>query len=235
MWYTVFILHEEVTPTAFTDDVKLITYSPRVDRWNTATHAPGALAALAGMVLLLKKTLPGGSKTAVFCAVVYSLAFFCVYFTSAVYHALPPGEAKRRARFFDHLAIPLLLAGTTTPCALISLGRVSRTHGYIVFGIAWFCALFGVVGKTLFFEKMKSAVMAVYIIGGAVMLLSTLPVAKSFEPTAFMLLFIGSGAYILGALVCRMGIKRPCLHPVFHLIVLAGSLIHFYVIYAYIL
>lgn len=133
------------------------------------------------------------------------------------------------------MAIPLLLAGTTTPCALISLGRVSRTHSLIVFGIAWFCALFGILGKTFFFEKLKGVVMAVYIIGGAVMLFSALPAAKSFEPTPFRLLFVGSGLYIAGALVCRAGIKRPCLHPIFHLIVLAGSLVHYYVIYVYIL
>lgn len=218
-----------------TKDVKLIEYPRGVERANVLTHAPGAVFGAAGLFALIKKAAASGSGRIIFSAAVYGAAFLLVYLCSAVYHALPQGEIKRRARLLDHLAIPLLLAGTTTPCALVSLWRVSVPHGAAVFAAAWAVAAFGVLGKLFFFEKLKAAVIAVYFAGGSVMLFSALPHAASFDKTAFALLFAGSAVYCAAGLLCRAGIKRPVFHPVFHAVVLLGSLTHFAVIYFFIL
>lgn len=217
------------------DEVKLIEYSPAVDRWNCVTHAAGSVIGLVCAAALIVKAAGTDGMKEIISSVIYSLAFLTVYTSSAVYHGLPPGEAKRKARLFDHMAIPLLLAATTTPCALISLGRVSPVHGVIVFAAAWFCALFGIISKLFFFEKTRAAVMAVYFGGGAAMLLSAVPYLQAFDKTAFALLCAGSVVYIIAGLICKAGIKRPALHPVFHVVVLAGSMTHFAVIYFFII
>lgn len=217
-----------------TRDVALIEYSPKVDFYNHITHAAAAVIALFGAFALIRKAAPSGNPALVSC-VVYSITLMCVYTVSAVYHALPQGEKRRRARLLDHLAIPLLLAGTTTPCALVTLYRISHVHALIVFGTAWFCALFGIVAKLLFFEKLKALVMAVYFTGGAGMLASAFAVTAKLNHTGLALLVIGSVFYIAGALFCRAGIKKPPLHVVFHIFTALGSLFHFLSIYLYVI
>ncbi len=218
-----------------TENIKLIEYTKRQELFNTLTHAAGALFACAALLLCLNKTQGEGIRAAG-SACIYCSSFIAVYTASALYHGLPPGEAKRIFRLFDHIAIPLLLAGTTTPCALITLCRTSHIHGYAVFFTGWFCALFGVITKLFFFnsEKLKAVCMAVYFIGGSAMLFSAVPRLGSINKTGFLLLCLGCLAYTAGAVFCKLGIKRPWLHTVFHLFVLAGSIIHFYVIYTYI-
>lgn len=217
-----------------TENIRLVEYTPRQELANCLTHGIGALlAAACGIAEAVKAA--GQGKTALISALIHALAFTAVYTISTVYHALPPGEGKKTARLLDHMAIPVLLAATTTPCALITLYRISPVHGMIVFCTAWFCALFGVFGKLFFFEKLKAVCIAVYFIGGAAMLFSAVPRLGSIDKTGFALLCAGCAAYGIGAIFCRLGIKKPCLHAVFHVFVLAGSLIHFYVIYRFIL
>ena len=219
---------------AVTRDVALIEYSKKVDFLNHITHAAGAVAALTGAFALIKKAAPQGAAALVSCAV-YSLTLLCVYAVSAVYHALPQGEARRRARLLDHLAIPLLLAGTTTPCALVTLYRISHVHALIVFGTAWFCAVFGILAKLFFFEKLKALVMVVYFTGGAGMLASAFAVTAKLNHAGLALLVAGSVFYVIGALFCRAGIKKPLLHVVFHIFTALGSLCHFLSIYLYVI
>ena len=214
-------------------DVKLIEYSKPVDVLNCITHAIGAALAVIGMVFLVKKSLILSDTVGVISCIIYSISLIAVYAISALYHGLPQGEAKRKARLFDHLAIPLLLAGTSTPCALITLRRVSMPNSILVITIAWFCAIFGIIAKLFFFEKLKAAVMAVYFTGGAIMLLSTVPLLENINKTGFLILVLGCIAYTVGALFCHGGIKRPWMHVIFHIFTVFGSALHFLAIYSY--
>lgn len=210
--------------------VRLIEYDKKTDLANCITHAVGAVLAVAGLVAIAVKTYGAGFRD-VFSGIVYSLTLIGVYASSAVYHGLPAGEAKRAARLADHMAIPLLFAGTATATSLNALYSVSPVHGITVFCSAWFCAVFGIVSKLFFFEKLKALTMVVYMAGGAAMLLSAVPHIGKLDPKAFLLFSLGCILYVLGAVFCALGIKRPPLHVVFHLFVLAGSMIHYYVIY----
>lgn len=218
-----------------TENIGLIEYTKRQEILNSLTHAAGAVFAVTGLVLCLIR-VSGKGPVAVLSAVLYCCSFIAVYTASALYHGLPDGNAKRLLRLIDHISIPVLLAGTTTPCALITLYRVSHIHGIAVFAAGWFCAVFGAVAKLFFFnsEKMKAACIAVYFICGSAMLLSALPRLGSINKTGFLLLCAGCLLYTAGAVFCRLGIKQPWFHVVFHVFVLAGSMTHFYVIYNFI-
>lgn len=212
-------------------EVKLIEYSKPVDTLNCLTHAFGALCSAAGLAALAIKAVKFTDAAGTAACVIYGLSLTAVYTISAVYHGLPPGEAKRKARLLDHLAIPLLLAGTSTPFAVITLRRIGMFNCLLVLCIAWFCALFGITAKLFFFEKLKAAVMAVYFVGGAVMLFSAVPLLADLDRQAFLIVSAGCLAYTVGALFCHAGIKRPALHIVFHVFTLLGSFLHFAVIY----
>ncbi|MBR4727807.1 MAG: hemolysin III family protein [Clostridia bacterium] len=217
--------------------VTLVEYSAAQERANCLTHAAGAVCAAVCFAAALMKTVPTGSARRIVAAAVYCAAFLTVYVCSAVYHGLRPGPAKRTARRLDHMAIPLLLAGTATPCALISLHRVSPATGTAVFVIAWVCAAFGVISKLFLFESklFKTLCMVVYFTGGAVMMLLAVPLLGQIDRTAFLLLTAGCLLYAAGAVFCRIGMRRPWFHTAFHVLVLLGSLVQFGVIYHYVL
>ncbi len=214
------------------NDVKLIEYSKAVDLWNCITHAAGAVFGVAAIIVMTEKA--AGARE-LFSSAVYGLSIIAVFAVSAIYHGLPQGEAKRKARLIDHSTVPLLIAGTATPCALITLYEISPVHGLIIFAMGWFCVAFGLISKLFFFEKLKSVTMAVYIISGAAMLLSALPVLGKIDSGAFGELILGSLIYVAGAVFCGLGAKRPWLHIVFHILVVIACAVHFEVIYTAVL
>lgn len=213
-------------------EVKLIGYSKRVDFFNCVTHAVGAAASIAALILMIMKAQ--GTRQTI-SAVIYGLSLIAVYSVSAVYHGLKSGEAKRIARLIDHSTVPVLIAGTATPCALITLFKISMPHTVLVLSLAWFCAIFGLVSKVFFFEKLRKVTPAVYIVSCLIMLGSSVPLIGKLNVHAFLGLGDGCVFYLLGALFCALGIKRPALHVVFHVFVMLGSLIHFLVIYQYVI
>ncbi len=209
-------------------DVKLIEYSETVDRWNCITHAVGAVFSVFATVMIIIKS---GNTREFASGLIYSLSMLAVYTVSSVYHGLPMSEAKRKARLLDHSAIPVLIAGTATPCALVTLYEVSVPHGIAVFAIAWICAVFGIVSKVFFFEKLKAMTMAVYIVSCVVMLGCAVPLLGEIDVGAFLGLLAGCVIYVIGAIFCYIGIKRPALHIVFHVFVFAATVTHYAVIY----
>lgn len=214
------------------EDIKIIQYPKRIELFNFLTHLLGAMLSVAGIVFI---TVNADSPRKKLCGLIYGLTLVTVYTASSVYHGLRPSQSKRIARLVDHSAVPLLIAGTTTPCALISLYNISPAHGITVFLCGWICALFGIFSKLFFFERLKAVTMAVYIVCGLSMLLSAVPKLGQLNKGGFGWLVFGCVFYIIGAVLCGLGAKKPLLHPIFHVFVLLGSGIHFYAIYCYIL
>ncbi len=213
-------------------DVKLIEYSKSVDMGNCITHAVGAVLSLAAIIAMMISA--EGIRQTV-SALLYGITMLAVYTVSAVYHGLEKGEAKRIARLLDHAAIPLLVAGTTTPYALIVLYDISVFHGIAVLSAAWFCGLFGLISKLFFFEKLKKVTYAVYIICCAAMFLSAIPVIDEIKRGAFNLIAAGNAAYLISAVFCYLGVRHEKFHVVFHVFTLIAGAIHFYVIYGIVL
>ena len=211
-------------------NVELIEYSKKVDFGNCITHALGAVLSVGAMLAMLIKAQDIRHTLS---AVIYGAALIAVYTVSAAYHGLKSGEAKRIARLIDHSTVPVLIAGTATPCALITLYEISAAHSIFVLLLGWLCTLFGFFSKIFFFEKLKAVTIAVYIVSCLAMILSVFPIIGEINATAFRGILLGNAAYLLGAVFCGRGRKREVLHVVFHIFVLAAAAIHFYVIYNY--
>lgn len=213
-------------------DVKLIEYSKKVDFFNCITHALGAMLSAVGFVMMLIKA---DSVRNTVSAVLFGVSLIAVYTVSAVYHGLKNGEKKRKARLIDHSTVPFLIAGTASPCALITLYELSVPHSLAVLFLAWFCTVFGLVSKLFFFNKLKKVTVAVYIISCAAMLCCAIPLLGKINSDAFSGILIGNVFYLIGAAFCGIGIKKPAMHVVFHVFCVLASLTHFIVIYEYII
>lgn len=213
-------------------NIGLIEYSRKVDMGNCITHAAGAVLSVPALILLIMKA--DGFRE-IISSIIFGLSLIAVYTVSAVYHGLPQGEAKQTARLIDHSTVPMLIAGTATPCALITLYNISIIHSVVIFVLAWTCTLFGLFAKLFFFEKTRKATVAVYIICCLIMISSGIPVLGKINGDAFGGLVLGNVFYLIGAMFCGIGRKKPVFHIVFHIFALMASAVHFYVIYTFVI
>ncbi len=213
-------------------NIGLIEYSEKVDFGNCVTHATGAALSVPALILLCMKA-EGFRETV--SAIIFGLSLMAVYTVSAVYHGLRDEKKKEKARLIDHSTVPMLIAGTATPCALITLYNISIIHSVLIFVLAWGCTLFGLFAKLFFFEKTRKATVAVYIICCLIMICSGIPVLGKINGDAFGGLVLGNAFYLIGAVFCGIGRKKPVFHIVFHIFALIASAVHFYVIYRFVI
>ncbi len=212
--------------------VKVIEYSKKVDFFNALTHGTGAALSIAAAVVLILKT---DNERSFISALIYGLSLVAVYSVSTVYHALPVGEAKRIARLADHSTVPILFAGTATPCALITLCNISFPHGIAVLLLGWGCTAFGIISKIFFFEKSRLITVPVYIVSGIFMLAISATLLNRMDSGAFTYIVLGNVFYVIGAICCGLGIKREWFHVIFHVFVLIASAIHFATIFFFVI
>ena len=121
----------------------------------------------------------------------------------------------------DHSSIFLLISGTYTPFLLV---LVKTKEAYILFGILWGLTILGIVLKSIWISKFQMVHLAIYLImGWSIMFIykQALPLLGD----AMIYVVIGGLCYTLGVAFYVSRFKYQ--HFVWHLFVLAGSLIHF--------
>ncbi len=142
---------------------------------------------------------------------------------STLYHALGLNKAKVVFRSLDHCTIFLLIAGTYTPITLVCLGGA---WGWSLFGVVWGAAVLGVVLNAVSVERFKRVSMVCYLAMGWVVVIAMKPVMAHLSTVGFWCLLSGGLCYTAGAILYGVGKKIPYIHSVFHLFVLAGSVLH---------
>ena len=191
-----------------------------------AGTAPVHLGAVAGLVLLLvfcEKTPLNVSSVSI-----YGATMVLLYTVSTLYHALGLNKAKVVFRSLDHCTIFLLIAGTYTPITLVSLGGV---QGWAMFALVWAAAVLGIVLNAISVERFKIVSMICYLAMGWGVVFAMKTFTQNVGPAGFWCLLAGGLCYTLGAVLYGMGKKIPYIHSVFHLFVLAGSVLHTIAIY----
>ena len=151
-----------------------------------------------------------------------------LYSVSCIYHGLALNRAKVVFRSLDHCTIFLLIAGTYTPITLVCLGG---TLGWAMFALVWLAAVVGVTLNAVDLERFKVFSMVCYLAMGWVVVLAMKPLRENVSPAGFWCLLAGGIAYPVGAVLYGLGRKVPYMHSVFHLFVLAGSVLHTVCVY----
>ncbi len=123
-------------------------YSPAEERINIYSHALGLLLAVVALMLLILKSVETDRGVAYFFSMVtYGVSLITLYSASTFYHKEKDAERRKRLRVFDHAAIYILIAGSYTPFALLTL---PSTIGWWLFAISWSFGLTGIVLKIFF-------------------------------------------------------------------------------------
>ncbi|MCU0799118.1 MAG: hemolysin III family protein [Candidatus Thermoplasmatota archaeon] len=198
---------------------------------NSITHGIGLLLAVAGAVLLVVfSSIRGDAWTIVSCTI-FGVGLVLLYANSTIYHALRSRTAKGVFQIMDHSAIFFLIAASYTPFTLTIL---RGPLGWTLFGLVWGGFVLGTIFKVFYTGRLKVLSVVLYLIMGWAVLLAIKPVIGTLPIDGLVLLAGGGIAYTLGAFIyAKKGIKYS--HAVWHFYVLAGSIMHFFSIFLYVI
>lgn len=199
---------------------------------NSISHGVGALLGVVALVLCIIKPATTGNSYGVVAGAVYGSTLIMLYTMSSLYHALKVNRAKRVFQTFDHCSIFLLIAGTYTPISLVAL---KGALGWTLFGIIWAVAIMGITLNAISVKKYAVLSMICYIAMGWVIVFVFPALIKMVPRDCIRLLFWGGIAYTLGAVLYGLGKRGRYIHSIWHVFVLAGSILHFFSIYLYVL
>ncbi|MEJ2368674.1 MAG: hemolysin III family protein [Acidobacteriota bacterium] len=194
---------------------------------NSVTHGVGLGLAITGLVVLVTLSALYSSPWAVVGSSIYGATLVILYSASTVYHSLKKGRAKRFFRILDHVSIYLLIAGTYTPLTLVNL---RGAWGWTLFGVIWGLAFLGIFLKTTLGHRIRVLSPILYLIMGWLAVVALHPLMLTVPHPGLVLLFAGGAAYTAGVIFFALDTKVPYFHGIWHLFVLAGSVLHFFAI-----
>ncbi len=200
-------------------------YSLGEEIFNSVSHGIGAALSIAAIVLLCVFAPKNGMAIA--SVSIYGSTLIVLYLMSCLYHAFTNMQVKKVFQIFDHVSIYLLIAGTYTPYCLVCLGG---SFGWTIFGIIWGLAIIGITIYSVFGNRMRKISSFTYVLMGWIVVIAFLPLRESLPKWSFVLLMTGGAAYTAG--FPFYGLKRiKWAHSIFHIFVVAGSVLHFFSVF----
>jgi hemolysin III len=208
---------------------------------HAVSHGIGAVLAIVGLAVLVATASLHGDRVDVATCAVYGTTLILLYLASTVYHSIPRlvlPRTKQVLQVLDHTSIYLLIAGTYTPW---TLGPLRGPWGFSLFAVVWTAAILGILAKTLAFHRGhqphargKALSIVLYVGMGWCVLAAFAPLRRAVEAGGIVLLVAGGVAYTAGVIFYNWK-KLRYHHFVWHLFVLAGSILHFFAVLFYVL
>ncbi len=198
----------------------------RGERFNGISHLVGASLALVGSTWLVVSAALVGDPWRIVSFSIYGLMLVLLYVFSTLYHSLR-GRAKDVLRKLDHCAIYLLIAGSYTPFALVSL---RGAWGWSLFGVVWTLAVLGIVQEVWLARGARVLSLVIYMLMGWLALVAVVPLWHALTPAGFAGLLAGGACYSGGVYFYVNDERLRHGHGVWHLFVLAGSICHFFTV-----
>ena len=213
------------------DTEEITDYSPIEEKINIISHAIGFILSIVAFVLLVSHANLHGDVWHIVSFSIFGASLIILYAASTFYHSAKKSELRNRLKILDHASIYVLIAGTYTPFALITL---KGTTGWVIFGISWGLALTGIILKLFFTGKYNLMSTIMYVLMGWVIVFAIKPLINNLPLEGLLWLVAGGISYTIGAIL--YGIKKIKFnHAIFHMFVLMGSFCHFMSVYFYVL
>jgi hemolysin III len=192
---------------------------------NSVTHGIGALLSIAALVILVVSSSIYGTVWHIVSFTLFGSTMVLMYMSSTLLHAFPEGsKVKDIFEIFDHSSIYFFIAGTYTPFMFVA---VKGWLGWTIFGIVWGVAIGGTVFKSFFVKKFLFTSTALYVFMGWLIVFAWKPLSHYLEPLGLHYLVIGGLLYTVGSIFyIWRGFKYH--HALWHLFVIAGSIMHFF-------
>lgn len=198
---------------------------------SSVVHGIGIVLSIAGLAVLVAFAARYGDARAVVASAVFGTTLILCYTASTLYHAVPGAVPRRVLRTLDHIAIFVLIAGTYTPFTLLAL---PARWGWSLFGVIWALAILGSAAELGWLRRYRKLAVAMYVAMGWVALVALEPLSRHLDAGGLVLLLAGGVTYTLGV-PFYLWRRLPFHHTMWHVFVLAGSVLHFFAVLLYVL
>ena len=190
---------------------------------NAISHGTGALLAITGAIVLIVVAVRQGQIMDIVSSSIYSGSLIFLYLSSTLYHSITSYKAKRLFQLFDHCAIFILILGCYAPMALSLMGGMV---GWMLFGWNILLTVLGLVLNSKGVKRFQTLSIVLYLLMGW-SVVATFSFLPPLSRIAWILLLGGGLSYTLG--IVFFYLKKPrFMHFIWHLFVLAGSVLHYF-------
>lgn len=194
---------------------------------NTATHAVGVLLILLFLPLLISRAIQNNNPQMIFSLAIFGFGMFTAYLASTMYHLVKKEATKRKLRVLDHIGIFLLIGGTYTP---IVCKYTDTTTAIYFLSVMWSLIIAGSVLKVFFTGRFNLLSVIIYLFLGWMVVFILQPLHEQMPMDVFLWILGGGLAYTTGVVFYRWhSLKYQ--HGIWHLFVLAGTVLQFIAIY----
>ena len=198
---------------------------------SSVIHGIGIVLSIAGLATLVAFAALHGNALAVVSCAVFGASLVLLYTASTLYHSISVAAAKPALRALDHMAIYLLIAGTYTPFTLIAL---PGAWGWSLFVAVWALALAGIALELGLLRRYHKLAVLLYVGMGWIGMIAFKPLSEHLQ-NGGMLLLIGGGVAYTAGVPFYLWRRLPYHHALWHVFVLAGSVLHFFAVLLYVI
>ena len=216
-------------------DRALPSYTRTEELMNMISHIVGGGLGAIALVLCVVFSALHNNVWGIVGSAIYGASLVLLYSASSIYHGLKPGMAKKVMQVIDHCTIYFLIGGTYTPILLCAIREVSPVWAWTLFGIVWGLAIMAATLTAIDLKKYSVLSMICYIGMGWSIVLATKTAIKAMPIPALLWCLAGGVAYTIGAVLYGLGKKQRYMHSIFHIFVLAGSIMQFICIFFYVI
>jgi hemolysin III len=206
-------------------------YSREEERLNILSHGLGLVLSVLACILLVVHAVSHGTVWHIFSFSIFGLSLVTLYAVSTCYHSATNLEFRIKMKIMDHSAIYVLIAGSYTPFALVTL---KGSIGWTIFLTTWGMAAIGITLKIFFTGRYSLVSTIMYVLMGWVIVFAIKPLLASFPLQGFYWLVASGLTYTLGAVIYSIKTIKMN-HAIFHVFVMIGSFCHFVSVYFYVL
>ena len=198
--------------------------------WNVLTHFIGLVMSVIGIPFLfyfdnnitLLSTLS---------LILFSCGLFLVYSSSSVYHFVINPKLKKRFQVLDHISIYYLILGSYAPICFITLYDYS---GITIFIAVLILSIIGTLKKLFFTGMYEFISLLLYLAMGWLIIFDINSLFSLIDFNAKLLLIFGGVSYTFGIIFYTFD-KIKYFHSIWHLFVLTGSVLHYFMVLLYII
>ena len=209
------------------------------DPGSAITHFIGMMMAMFAATPLILRAMRAPDTVHVISLSIFIVSMILLYAASTTYHTFDLSERTNKIlKKLDHCMIFVLIAGSYTPICLIVLhGRT----GFMLLALVWSIAILGIIFKLCWVTCPKWVSSVLYIAMGWVCVLAFTQILNSLPAAAFNWLLAGGIIYTVGGIIYAL--KLPIFnahhkyfgsHEIFQLIVMAGSICDFIMMFEYV-
>ena len=214
-------------------DRPLPTYTRGEELFNMISHIVGGAIGIAALVLCIVISAVHKNGYGLAGSIVYGISMITLYTMSSIYHGLRDGTAKRVMQVLDHCTIYLLIAGTYTPILLSAMRPIDPVSSWVLLGVVWGLAAIAITLTAIDLKKYGVFSMICYIGMGWCIVFKIPLLIQAIGWGGFWLTLLGGVCYTVGAVLYGVGRTKKYMHSIFHLFVIAGSVLQLLAILIY--